>query len=363
MMMRMTKAAVAAAALALPFGLADGAAAQQIKLIYSTYLPETYSSVACDAHFMDEVTKATDGRVTFEKYYASSLLNAVDTMPGIGRGAADVGTSFPGGYNRAQYPLSNIVLPFVTENQVAASLALRDLLKEDKEFQSEYEKKNLKLLYSLVPDIHTIWSREPIRTADDLKGKRIRALLAPGDGIKKLGGTPVAMQFPDAIEAMNRGAIDAFANVPFDLGVTAGVHKASKSVTDAGRMGTYAASATAMNLAKWNGLPADVQKAMLAAADSVYDCFFEIVKRDVQKAVDTLGKEKKIEVVTFAPEESQRIRETVGRELWGEWVAWATKEGYDGQRLLDRYLELVAMHEKQHPSKTGFELYKEQYGG
>jgi TRAP-type transport system periplasmic protein len=356
---KLLRGALVAGALA---GLASPVLAQ-VKIVYSTYLPETYSTTACDTFFMNEVMKRTDNAVTFERYYASSLLNAVDTLPGVGRGAADVGTSFPGGYNRAQYPLSNIALPFITENAVAATLALNELHKESAAFQSEYEKQGVKLLYTLIPDGHTVWSREPIRTAADVKGKRIRGLLATGDALAKMGGTVVAMQWPDGVEAMNRGAIDAFANAPFDLGVKAGLNKVSSYVSDVGKMGTYAASATVINLRKWNTLDPKVQETMLQVAGEVPDCFFNIVKKDVATAVETLLKDDTTEVVTFSDEESQKLRDTIGRELWQEWVTWVGKSGYDGQTILDRYLELVAKHEKTSTYPTGFEQYKQKRGG
>ena len=350
-------AAVGAAAL----GLA-GAAGAQTKLIFSTYVPEAYSVTACDGFFMDEVTKRTAGKIVFERYYAGSLLNAVDTVPGIGRGAADFGMGFPGAYNRAQYPISNIVMPWISDNFVATTKAANQLYMESADFQAEYEKQNVKALYSIVTPAHSLWSREPIRTASDLKGKRVRSVLAIGDAVRKMGGTPVAMAFPDGLEAMNRGAIDAMGNVPFDLGVTSGLNKVSKYVTDAGRMGTYALSATVINLNRWKALPADVQQTMLDVAKEAPDCFAKIAQQDVEKAADTLIESKGVEVITFSPEEANKLRDTAGRELWQEWVTLVTKAGYDGQKLLDRYLELIAQYEKDFPNETGFDIYKRKTG-
>ena len=340
-----------------------GAAGAQTKLVFSTYLPEAYSTTFCDGKFMDAVAKRTDGKVVFERYYASSLLNAVDTMPGVGRGAADLGTSFPGGYNRAQYPLSNIVMPFITDNPIAATNAFIELYQENKDFQAEFEKQGVHLLYGMVTDNHTIWSREPIRSAADLKGKRIRALLAPGDVIAKAGGTPVAMQWPDGVEAMNRGAIDGFANAPFDLGVKAGLQKVANYVTDVGGMGTYAVSATAINLRKWKALPPEVRTIMAEEAAKAPDCFFDVVRKDLQSGVDTLAQDKKVQLIRFSDEDARKLRDTVGQELRKEWVKVADKAGANGQKMLDRYLELVAKHEKTTTYKTAFDLYKEQHGG
>jgi len=342
-------------------GLAAPAGAQ-IKLIFSTYVPATYSVTACDGVFMDEVTKRTGGKVVFERYYASALLSAVDTVPGIGRGAADLGMGFPGGYNRAQYPISNIVMPWTTDNFAAAIKAINQLYRESPDFQAEYERQNVKLFYSLIPPAHSFYSRTPILTAADFKGKRVRGVLAIGDSVAKLGGTPVGMQWPDGVEALTRGAIDAMGNVPFDLGVTAGLQKVAKHVTDAGRMGTFSLSATVINLKKWNSLPADVQQTMLEVAKEAPDCFIKTAQRDVEKAVDALIADKSVSVTTFAPEEAKRLRETVGRELWQEWVGVVGKAGYDGQKLLDRYLQLIAANEKDSPVETGFDLYRKRTG-
>lgn len=334
----------------------------QTKLVYSTYIPESYSVCACDSFFMDEVSKRTGGKIVFERYHASALLNATDTAPGIGRGAADLGNAAAGGYNRQLFPLSNLIMPWMTDNYVAATLAANELYNENAEFQAEYEKQNLKMLYSVIPVPHSFWSRAPIATAADFKGKRIRSLLAIGDAVAKLGGTPVGMAFPDAIEALSRGAIDGFGNAPFDLGVTSGVYKVAKYVTDAGRMGTFALQSTVINLRKWKALPPDVQQTMTELSKEAQECFFKIAQRDVEKSVDILGESKQNEVVVFSDEEANKLRQTTGKQLWQEWVTLVNKHGYNGQKILDRYLELVAKYEKGRPTKTGYQLYKEKFG-
>lgn len=349
------------AVLVTAFGLISPTFAQT-RLVFSTYVPETFSVTTCDAYFMDEVNKRTGGKISFERYYGGALLNAVDTAPGIARGAADFGMGFPGGYNRAQYPISNIMMPYITESSIAATLALNDLYREFPEFRAEYEKQGLTMLYGIVPTAHTFWSREPIRSAADFKGKRIRSLLGIGDAVAKLGGTPVGMAFSDGVEALTRGAIDGMGNSPFDLGVTAGIYKVAKYATDAGRLGTFSASASVMNLRKWKALPPDVQQTMQAVALEIPKCFDAAVQKDVLHAVDVLAADKSVHVTTFSPDEAKKLRDTVGAQLWQEWVTLVTKQGLPGQKLLDRFLLLIAKHEKEHPTKTGYELYRERVG-
>jgi TRAP-type C4-dicarboxylate transport system substrate-binding protein len=342
--------------------LCSAPATAQTKLVFSTYIPESYSVTNCDTFFMDEVTKRTGGKIVFERYHASALLNAVDTVPGIGRGAADFGNAAPGGYNRAQFPITNIVMPWITDSFVAATLAANQLYHENADFQAEYEKQNVKMLYAVVPVPHSFWSRAPIKKAADFKGKRVRSVLAVGDAVAKMGGTPVAMAFPDGLEAISRGAIDAFGNAPFDLGVTSGLYKIAKHVTDAGRMGTFSLQTSLISLKRWNSLPADVQQTMLDVAKEVPACFFKVAQRDVDKSIATLGEDKQVEVSIFSDDEAKTLRETTGKLLWQEWATLVKKQGYDSQKLLDRYLELVSKYEKEQPSKSAYDLYKEKYG-
>ena len=352
----------ATTALAAVTALAHPAQAETV-LTFTTYEPETYSVIACDGWFMEEVTKRTDGEVTFETFYSAVLLGPADTFPGVGRGAADIGMSYPSAYNRAEYPLSNIVMPYVTANPIAATLAYNDLLQENEAFQEEYARGNTKILYSTVTIGHSLWSRDPIRTADDVKGKRTRAVLAVGDALDKMGATVVALPFADAIQAMNNGAIDAMGGTPFDLAVTAGIHQVSNYATDLGGMGVYAASATGINLDVWNGLAPEIQQTMLEVASEVpNECWRNVVEEDAQEAVDTVVADGSVEVILFSEEEARELKETIGAELRQEWVDWVTSEGYEGEAILARFEELIAKYEKESDFKNSFQRYLETKG-
>ena len=335
-----------------------GPAMAETKLTFTTYVPQAYSIVTCEDRFMDEVTKRTDGEVVFERFYAGTLLNAPDTFPGIGRGAADIGMSYPSGYNRAEYPLSNIVMPYMSANPVAATQAYNDLINDREEYAQEYERGNTKILYSTITIGHSLWTRDPVRTADDVKGKRIRALLAVGDALDKMGATVVAMPFPDTVEAMSRGAIDGFANVPFDLGVTAGIDKVSSYVSDLGGMGVFAASSTAINLDVWNGLSPEIQNTMMEVAGELpHTCWPDVVDKDIEKSVQSVLDTTSVEVVMFSSEEAKKLSDTIGGELRQEWVEWVDSEGYDGEAILARFEELIAKYEEQSDFKNSFQRY------
>ena len=86
-----------------------------MKLKVASNYPATSLFSKVQQHYFDEVTKRTNGRVTFEYYYGGVLLKASDVYPGLSRGAVDIGYTVPAAFNPREYPLAGVTLPFVTE--------------------------------------------------------------------------------------------------------------------------------------------------------------------------------------------------------------------------------------------------------
>ena len=84
------------------------------KLIYATYFSDVYSASKTDLWFMAEVEKRSGGEITFEKYWAQSLVKAPELFPALQSGAADIVDGAPAAYNVREYPLANIVLPLTS---------------------------------------------------------------------------------------------------------------------------------------------------------------------------------------------------------------------------------------------------------
>lgn len=276
-----------------------------IELTYATYLPKSFTFVQVDDWFMQEITKRTNGRVSFKTYYGASLLKALDVFPGLKSGAADLATGAPG-YNVDLLPLSSVIQPYITEKADAAVRAFIELYRKNGAFKNEWEKNNLRLIYPLAAVENTLWTRKPVRTAADLKGMRIRATLGVARSLNMLGATPVALGMQDGVEALKRGAIDGFASSPFDLGVQVGLHEAAAYAGDAGRMGVYGIIATAFNLTSWNKLPADVRKVIDEVAAEVPDKYLQLTNAAVRQAADRIRATKTLAVVRPPEEEDAR---------------------------------------------------------
>jgi TRAP-type C4-dicarboxylate transport system substrate-binding protein len=310
---------------------------------------------------MDEVTKRTNGRITFEKYYSGSLLKASDILPGVASGAADIGNSVPSAYNRQDYPLSNITLPFVTTRVDSMTRAFKDLYDSNPQFRKEYESRGLKLLYAPAYGENTIWSTKEIAKPADVKGLRVRAVLAIGDALAKLGASPVAMPFPDAIDGMRRGAVDAMSSAPFDTAVGAGLQEIARYGSDVGRMGVYAVSATVINQRTWNSLDRETQKVFEAVAADAPAQYYKLLDETLEQAAKKVAdrvKAGQLKISLFSDADVEQLKSVIGAEVHKEWVATANKAGVDGNALLREFVALAAKYDAQSKYSTGFERVK-----
>jgi TRAP-type C4-dicarboxylate transport system substrate-binding protein len=100
-----------------------------------------------------------------------------------------------------------------------------------------------------------------VRTLEDLKGMKIRATGTSAMIVSALGGAPVAMPMGDSYDALSRGVTQGIL-CPTESLQTWKLGELIKYTTQDYGAAYSAAFFVVMNKAKWNSLPADVQKAI-----------------------------------------------------------------------------------------------------
>lgn len=342
--------------------LAGGMAAAQTTITYATYFNANDPLVQVDQWFMDQVTERTGGNVTFETFFGGSMLGGPDIYPGLSRGAVDMGMSVPAAFQRDDYVLTNITLPYITDDSVATTFAFAKLAQESEALQREYGDQNVKLLYALGFSENVIWSNQPIRTVEDLEGMRIRSVMSIATALEMLGAVPVQMAFGDSVGALQREVIDGFSSAPFLTSISVGVHEFAPYVSDAGGMGVYAVSSTSINLDTWNSLSDEDRATIEEVASEIPNHYASILDPMVEEGVTKLKEAGATEVITMSEEEAQRIRDTVAQPIWDTWLAAADGAGHDGAAFLERYRELVGEAEAELNYVPGLTRYVEKYG-
>lgn len=363
MLRNLLRTALALSCGAAAFTAAAATAAE--KIVYANYVSEVFTISKIDLWVMDEIEKRSNGEIKFEKYFSGSLLKAPDIYPGLQSGAADMVMGVPSAYNRPDYRLSNVVLPYISSKADAVAKALGELYASNADFRNEYEGRNAHVLYIVPWAENTFWSAKPLAKADDFKGLKVRSLQAIADAVKELGGTPVAMAWPEAVEALGRGVVDVVSSAPFDSAVLGGIHESAKFGSDGGGMGVFSIAVTAFNKQRWASLSDAHKKLFQDVTAEAPARFVTALDAELDKAVDKLcAYQGNLTITLFSEEESKRAAAKVAAPIQAQWVKWSGETNKaDTAAMLKQYLELVRKHEASSTWLSGFQRYAERNCG
>jgi TRAP-type C4-dicarboxylate transport system substrate-binding protein len=339
--------------------VAPGDARAAEKLIYASYISEVYSASKTDIWLMNEIEKRSNGEIKFEKYWSSSLLKAADLFPSLRSGAADVVLGAPAAYNVKEYPLANIVMPFMTTRGDAMTLAWRDLYKNNAAFRNEFESKGAKVLYSVAWAENTVWSKKPIAKVDDLKGLKIRSVPTISDAVRKLGATPVALAWPDGLEGLQRGVVDAMSSAPFDSAVHGSAQDVAKHGTDLGGTGIFAMATIAISMDRYRKLSEKHRKIIDEVAAEAPDQGIKLLEASVEAAVEKLcGMKEKLIISNFSDADKATVQKVAAAGVQEDWLKRVKAETKaDGAAMMAEFQGYLKAYEAKSTYKPGFERY------
>ena len=198
---------LAAALLALG---ANTSQAEKYELNYQTpYSPAHTIQKNVMVPWCDEVSaKHPDLKIVL--YATGAILESKEVQDGLTNGMLDMASFFPT-MDPKKYPASMLGnLPMISDNSTMGTSVAWRLMEEVPEYKADLEK---------CADVLTIWApastgffsvKDPIRSPEDLKGKRILTNM-PADvpSIKALGGIPVVVTPGDVYVGLQRGMGEA----------------------------------------------------------------------------------------------------------------------------------------------------------
>jgi TRAP-type C4-dicarboxylate transport system substrate-binding protein len=307
------------------FFAVSGWSADKFELKFaSEYADKHPTSVNAIMPWMKKVEELSKGRLMIQFFNPNTICPAKEAYASTVAGAVDMAGT-PTHYVYGKFPLTDVIsLPFLFNGAEAGSLTIWELYKRLPEWREEY--KEVKVLWqwtSALLELHTV--KKPVRTLEDLRGLKILAWSAPvATIIKALGANPVDSKPVDTYMALERGMAD---------GVICPIAPMrSFKITDATKHHTILNLMVdgfwgGMNPAKWNSLPADLQKIleettgdkMTQACGKTLD---EGAIRDVQWM-----KEQGHTFYVLTPNEKDRWKEKV-RPIADEWLKKAEEKGY-----------------------------------
>ena len=183
---------------------------------------------------------------------------------------------------------------------------------------------------------------EPIRSPDDMKGKKIRIPSRTGSWVlESLGASPIQTSVGEIPVALSKKVVDG-ALIPFEIIPPLKIHEQTHyqiEGPDGKRLGTTSFSVL-MNEDKWNGLPDDIKQIFIDnSGPEWHGEIGEVWKRGEDVGIK-IATDSGNEHIQLTPEEWAAFEAAV-EPVVQRWIDEMNEKGIDGQALYDQANSLV----------------------
>lgn len=262
--MKMMYGALLAGLIALP-----AQAQETISLTVASSHPTVVPWVGMiQTHFMartDEILAETGTyKIEWNEAFGGQLYKANATLTSVEEGITDIGWVFSF-LEQAKLPLSQASsnAPFASANPPAILAVMEELYETNEAFRNEWEQHNLKVLGFTATDLYDIYTKTPLTGIDDIAGMKISAPGVLGNWLRGTDANAVdgalTTYYTDVQTGVSDGVLTlALGALPIKLYEVAPIINRF----DAG--GAFS-GAIAINRDSWDGLPEEVQNAMVEA--------------------------------------------------------------------------------------------------
>lgn len=285
-----------------------------------------------DVLFAELVAEKTDGRIKIVHHFDGSLgYRGVDHLTAVQDGAVPIArhaSSYYGGYD-PMFLLST--LPFLVQD-VEEVETMRRIAEPYTD--AAFEKYNQVVVSTGLFPPSGIWSEEPVESLEDLQGLKIRAFdLNSLETFTGAGAAAVNMNWGDVLPALSTGAIEGVVTSA-DLGVASGINEYLPAFLEINW--AIPLSSVTINKDVWNGLPEDLQQAVLEAGEETTRRTFERLKTQVAGNYEEM-RSKDVTVIEDAPQDlMDKLRGSAEPVI----ERWRESAG-ERATVLDEYLAAV----------------------
>jgi len=322
--------ALLAAALALP-ALFSLPAAAQTKWDMATAYADTEFQTKNVRQFAEEVKKNSGGKIDITVHSGQSLIKNPEIKRSIQTGLVPAGEFFLSNLG-PENPLYEVdAIPFFASGYPEAR-ALWEVSRAP--ITALFEKQGLRVMYSVPWPSQAFFTKEPVKSLADIKGKKMRTYNAQTARLGQLMGViPTTVQATEIPQAFSTGIIDLmFTSTP--TGVTTRAWEYTRYFYDTGAW--VPKNVVLVNSAAFAKLPADVQKAFTSAAAVAEKRGWEWSEQENDQRRNDLGKNGlKIEPIT--PQFKAELKK-IGDTMLNDWLA---KAGEDGKKVVAEYRKRV----------------------
>jgi TRAP-type C4-dicarboxylate transport system substrate-binding protein len=277
--------------------------------------------------FVEDVEKATGGKLAIQVHSNGSLIKHPDILRAVSTGQVNIAEFLLGQFGNEEPVFNADNVPFLAAGYDAAwklYQAQKPIL------EKTLQKRGLRLLYSVAWPGQGIYTKEPLKSVDDLKGTKFRTYSPLTARLAELlGASPTVIQVPEVPQMFATGAVHAMITSSA-TGTSTKAWEFVKNYYKTSAM--HPKNAVVVNQRAFARLPKDQQNALVKAAATAEKRGWEMSKAREQEGNETLASNG---MSVRDPDAGMKARfQKIGEQMAKEWEKSA---GADGQAILKAY--------------------------
>ncbi|MCO5163673.1 MAG: C4-dicarboxylate TRAP transporter substrate-binding protein [Mesorhizobium sp.] len=277
--------------------------------------------------------------ITFTGQYGGSIAGPGEELDAVGAGLGQIGLCTPI-FSAAKLPeqLVGYYAPFVTDDTRLAADVVHNLYLKNADMQRALDENNVVYLGNVVPiDDYILMTKFPVKSMEDLKGKKIAA---PGPSVNWLSGTgavAVSANLTTYYNELSTGVYDGV--IVFTSAAMPGkFHEVAPYITRV-KLGAQASVFLCANKDWYNGLPKDVQDALHAGGAAAMEWYITELEATVEKAYKVMA-ENGATISEASPELRQAWVQGMENHA-KNWAKTLDDKGRPGSAVLAAYMDAM----------------------
>ena len=277
--------------------------------------------------FVEDVQKATGGKLDIQVHSNGSLIKHPDILRAVSTGQVNIAEFLLGQFGNEDPVFAADNVPFVAAGY---DNAWKFYQAQKPALQKSLQKRGMRLLYSVAWPGQGFYTKEPLKSVDDLKGTKFRTYSPLTARLAELlGASPTVIQVPEIPQMFATGAVQAM----ITSSATGTSTKAWEFVKNYYRTSAFhPKNVVVVNQRGFARLPKDQQNALVKAAATAEKRGWEMSKAREKEGDETLAKNG---MSVREPDAAMKARfQKIGEQMAREWEKSA---GADGQAILKAY--------------------------
>jgi TRAP-type C4-dicarboxylate transport system substrate-binding protein len=314
-------------AAALATGIASGGAQAQTKWDMPTPYSDGEFHTRNVRLFAEDVQKATGGKLELQVHSNGSLIKHPDILRAVSTGQVNIAEFLLGQFGNEDPVFAADNIPFVAAGY---DQAWKFYQAQKPQLEKSLSKRGMKLLYSVAWPGQGIYTKEPLKSVDDLKGTKFRTYSPLTARLAELlGASPTVIQVPEVPQMFATGAVHAM----ITSSATGTSTKAWEFVKNYYKTSAFhPKNVVVANQRGFSRLPKDQQNALVKAATAAEKRGWDMSKAREKEGDETLVKNG---MSVREPDAAMKARfQKIGEQMAAEWEKTA---GADGQAILKTY--------------------------